>query len=80
MMSPVRPSGGEWEEVSGWDAAQTCECLALSGNMELAAIGGQGNELAVWDLATQKRAFLAKGAKKDFLGLQVRILQPCDVM
>jgi len=64
--------GGEWEEVVGWDAAQGCDCLSVSGSMELAATGGQGSELLVWDLETQERSFVAKGAKKDFLGLQVR--------
>jgi hypothetical protein len=45
--------------------------MAVNPTAEQIAIGGLGTEMAVYDMVTQKRIFQAKGAKKDFLGLQV---------
>mmetsp|Transcript_24417 Transcript_24417/g.67866 ORF Transcript_24417/g.67866 Transcript_24417/m.67866 type:complete len:389 (-) Transcript_24417:35-1201(-) len=67
---PTAEPSTAWEELSSWSAGQACECLALHSGGDLAAVGGQGSEVAVWSLETQKKAFGAKGAKKDFLGLQ----------
>lgn len=60
----------EWDEVTSWSIGQACDCMAVNPTAEQIAIGGLGTEMAVYDMVTQKRIFQAKGAKKDFLGLQ----------
>lgn len=45
-------------------------CLqAVSGDGSRAAVGCQGAELSIWDIATQQRSYSAKGAKPNRVGL-----------
>eukprot|EP00873_Tetraselmis_striata_P001379 jgi/Tetstr1/421643/TSEL_012583.t1 len=61
----------EWDELTSWSLAQSaCDCMAMHATAEQIAVGGQGAEMAVYDVVAQKQVFQAKGAKKDFLGLQ----------
>ncbi|KAK9832561.1 hypothetical protein WJX84_011909 [Apatococcus fuscideae] len=59
-----------WQQVAEWQAAQVpvC-CAAVSSEAGLAAVGCRGSELSLWNISTQQKAFQAKGAKPNKLGL-----------
>ena len=42
---------------------------AISEDGTKAAFGCEGAELSIWDIATQQRSYLAKGAKPNRVGL-----------
>ncbi|GBF99536.1 hypothetical protein Rsub_12342 [Raphidocelis subcapitata] len=59
----------QWEEVAGFQAAPSVAATALSSDCAALAVGGEGCQLSLWDVAAQTRAWQAKGAKPNAIGL-----------
>ena len=69
----VQSGAGDWSLASTLSAGGATSCLAaLRGGSHVAA-GGEGREVAVWDVATGQKLFAAKPPAKDWLGMYVRI-------
>jgi len=65
-------SGG-WRLEASWAAPGPLTCLASLRGASHAACGGEGREVAVYDVETQQPLFQAKPPAKDWLGMYVKI-------
>ncbi|KAK9829390.1 hypothetical protein WJX72_005540 [[Myrmecia] bisecta] len=59
----------EWHEQATWAVPRDVDALAVDGSSARLAVGCQGTELTVWDIATRQRLYLAKGNKPNRIGL-----------
>eukprot|EP00884_Botryococcus_braunii_P019892 jgi/Botrbrau1/6587/Bobra.0189s0014.1 len=64
------PQCPSWLQAASWNVSAEVCSLAVAPGAREAAVGTQGtSQLTVWDLNTQQRLYLAKGAKPNAIGL-----------
>ncbi|KAI8473720.1 MAG: quinon protein alcohol dehydrogenase-like superfamily [Monoraphidium minutum] len=62
-------AGQEPWEASSFQAAPSVSCSAVSSGGGILAVGGEGCQLSLWDVAAQAKVWQAKGGKPNSIGL-----------
>lgn len=71
-------SGGSWSQARAFESkVKGLAGFSLCSSTGRLALGGEGSDLSVWDLEKGEKAFQAKGAKPNFVGVQDKPLVTC---